>query len=99
MIPKANNYRSEAWRRAVAALPCVVCLREGQSQAAHVNHMGKGMGLKAPDCWTFPVCHECHREFDQGRSYTKQERRELAEAWTLWTIHALAQSGKLSIKA
>ncbi len=97
MFAKDHNYRSEAWRRAVAALPCVVCLREGQSQAAHVNHIGKGMALKAPDCWVFPACPDCHREFDQGRSYTKEQRRELAERWVLLTIHALAKTGKLRV--
>lgn len=98
MFPKADNFRSEAWRRAVASLPCVVCFREGESQAAHVNHIGKGMGLKAPDCWTFPACPECHREFDQGKGYTKEQRRELAERWTLLTLHELAKRGKVAIK-
>ncbi len=98
MYAKQDTYRSEAWRRAVASLPCVVCFREGESQAAHVNHIGKGMGLKAPDCWTFPACPECHREFDQGRSYTKEQRRELAERWTLLTLHELAKRGKVTIK-
>lgn len=98
MYQKANNYRSDAWRRAVASLPCSVCMREGQSQAAHVNHLGKGMGLKAPDVWTFPLCHECHREFDQGRTYTKEQRRELAERWVLQTVHELAKSGRLKVE-
>jgi hypothetical protein len=29
MFPKAPQHRSEAWRRAVAALPCAVYMREG----------------------------------------------------------------------
>ena len=99
MYLKQPTYRSEAWRRAVASLPCVICLREGQSQAAHVNHIGKGMQMKAPDCWVFPACPECHREFDTGKSYTKQERRELAERWVLLTVQALASSGKLKVAA
>ena len=97
MFAKQNTYRSEAWRRAVSALPCVVCMREGESQAAHVNHIGKGMGMKAPDCWTFPACPACHTEFDQGKSYTKEQRRELAERWTLLTLHELAKQGKLKV--
>lgn len=99
MYPKQATYRSEAWRRAVASLPCVVCMREGESQAAHVNHIGKGMSMKAPDCWTWPACPACHAEFDQGKSYTKAQRRELAERWTLLTIHALAQAGKIKVTA
>lgn len=97
MFAKQSPFRSESWRRAVASLPCVVCMREGESQAAHVNHIGKGMGLKAPDCWTFPACPSCHSEFDQGKTYTKQERRELAERWVLHTLHEPAKAGKLKV--
>lgn len=92
-FPKENAYRSERWRRAVASLPCVVCMKDGPSQCAHVNHRGKGLAMKAPDVWTFPMCPECHREFDQGSTRTKQEKRELADEWVLWTVHALAQAG------
>ena len=70
-FPKENAYRSERWRRAVASLPCVVCMKDGPSQCAHVNHRGKGLAMKAPDVWTFPMCPECHREFDQGSTRTK----------------------------
>lgn len=98
MFPKDANFRSEAWRRAVASLPCVVCSRDGESQAAHVNHIGKGMSLKAPDCWTFPACVDCHRAFDQGQGYTKEQRRELAERWVMLTVHELAKAGLLKVK-
>lgn len=92
MILKAKSHRSEAWRRAVASLPCVVCMREG-AQAAHPNHRGKGMGLKAPDAWCVPLCPDCHREFDQGKTYTKQQRRELMDEWIILTIRDLASKG------
>lgn len=90
---KQATYRSEAWRRAVASLPCVCCKREGMTQAAHVNHRGKGMALKAPDCWTVPLCVECHREFDQGKRWSKQEKRELMDEWLILTINDLANEG------
>lgn len=51
------------------------------------------MGIKAPDCWTFPLCPECHREFDQGSTWTKQEKRELADEWLILTIRDLAVRG------
>jgi hypothetical protein len=68
-------------------------MRDGPSQAAHVNHRGKGMGLKAPDTWTFPLCPDCHAEFDQGSKFNKEEKRAMADEWVLWTVHALAQNG------
>ena len=90
---KTPTHRSEAWRRAVASLPCVCCKREGQTQAAHPNHRGKGMSIKAPDCWVVPLCVECHREFDQGSRWTKTEKRELMDEWLILTINDLATSG------
>lgn len=49
--------------------------------------------MKAPDCWTVPLCVDCHREFDQGKSYTKQERRELMDEWIILTVLKLASEG------
>lgn len=96
MYLKRDTFRSEAWRRAVASLPCAWCMRDGPSQAAHRNQ-SKGMGLKAPDCWTFPLCPECHREFDQGRSLTREQRRELADQWVIETVRRLAEDGAIKV--
>lgn len=96
-IPKERTYRSEAWRRAVASLPCIVCGREGATQAAHPNHIGKGMGIKAPDCWCVPMCVEHHAEFDQGRRWTKEEKRDLMAGWIVQTINELAVRGLVRV--
>lgn len=90
---KTPTFRSEPWRRAVASLPCICCKREGDTQAAHANHLEKGMGIKAPDCWTVPLCTACHREFDQGRRWSKHEKRELMDAWLILTLRDLATKG------
>ena len=44
-VEKSAPVRSEALRRAVASLPCVICGMPGYSQAAHGSE-GKGMGIK-----------------------------------------------------
>jgi len=93
MFAKSPTFRSEAWRRAVASLPCVCCMREGETQAAHPNHRGKGLAMKAPDCWCVPLCVECHRDFDQGTRWTKHEKRELMDAWIIETLLQLASKG------
>lgn len=93
MYAKQPTHRSEAWRRAVASLPCICCKREGMTQAAHPNHRGKGMGLKAHDCWTVPLCADCHREFDQGSKWSKQEKRDLMDGWIILTLADLAIAG------
>lgn len=92
-IEKDGTFRSEAWRRAVASLPCCWCFKAGPSQCAHANHRSKGMAMKAPDCWSFPLCPEHHAEFDQGRTLTKDQRRQMADEWILVTLLALAQKG------
>ena len=74
-------YRNKSYRRYVASQPCFGCGAEGYSQCAHAN--GGGMGTKASDADTFPLCCTrpgvlgCHAEFDQCIGMTKQGRRDL----------------------
>lgn len=46
---------------------------------AHRNE-GKGVGLKVPDALTVPACMACHCEYDQGKRFTREEKRELFNA-------------------
>lgn len=59
-VAKAMPVRSEAYRRAVASLPCVNCGVHGYSQAANT---GKGKGTKTHDFMTFrrTTCPHCHK--------------------------------------
>ena len=98
-IPKAAPVRSEALRRAVASLPCVICGMPGYSQAAHGSE-GKGMGIKACDLLTlFPACCDrpgvrgCHSQLDQGALFTKAVRRELEPVWAADTQRRLLAMG------
>jgi hypothetical protein len=85
MIAKAAPVRSEAYRRYVASHPCFACGIEGWSQCAHAN--GGGMGTKASDLETFPLCctrpgHQgCHVMFDQCIDMDRSERRELTAVY------------------
>lgn len=71
-VPKDAPVRSEAYRRAVASLPCAYCGIEGYSQHAHEND-GKGARLKVDDRRAMPLCcsrpgiEGCHVAFDQYR--------------------------------
>jgi hypothetical protein len=97
-IPKAAPVRSEAYRRAVATLPCAICGVPGYSQAAHAN-TGKGMGMKACDLTCFPACgprpgeQGCHAKLDQGALFTKAVRRELEPVWAADTQRRLLAMG------
>jgi hypothetical protein len=97
LVPKDRRHESEAWRRAVASLPCVLCHREGETQAAHRNE-GKGMCMKTDDALTAALCHTCHTAIDQGPDYSRDERRRRIDVAILLTIRALARAGKLKIE-
>jgi len=92
--------RSKAWLKAVASLPCQLCGREGMTQAAHANWSvyGKGMGMKAHDCFTAALCQDCHREIDQGSTLSKQQRMVLWEDAFRRTLVALCETGRLKAK-
>ena len=93
-VPKQVRHESEAWRRAVAALPCVICGCEGQTQCAHRN---EGKGLKTDDCMTAALCLKCHADIDQGPDLSRDDRRDVMDYAILLTISALARAGKLRI--
>ena len=61
----------------IRKLPCVLC---GSSpvDAAHSNQSshGKGMGLKACDSKTIPLCRSHHVEYDQFQKMNRSESVE-----------------------
>lgn len=97
-ITKAHPVRNEAYRRAVASLPCVICKVPGYSQAAH-GSAGKGMGLKACDTTLFPACCDrpgvrgCHSQLDQGAMFKKVVRHELEPVWAADTQRQIMALG------
>lgn len=98
-LEKEEPQRSDAYRRLVAALPCVMCGVSGHSQAAHAN-TGKGMGLKSCDLTLFPACADrpgtrgCHSHLDQGALFPKHVRRELEPVWAADTRRKIYASGR-----
>jgi hypothetical protein len=81
--PKTKPWRSEPYRRLVAALPCDRCGVEGYTQCAH-GDQGKGMGIKSGDETCIPLCgpHPSGRDMWRGchdyvgRGVSRMERRE-----------------------
>ena len=48
--------------------PCIICSSQPPVHAHHVKHSEKtGMGLKVSDCWTVPLCWECHHELHNAK--------------------------------
>ena len=102
-VNKDAPVRSEAYRRAVASLPCAICGVPGYSQCAHSNS-GKGAGIKASDLDSFPLCtvhpvadgrlvQGCHERFDQGALFSKLVRRELEPVWIADTQRKIYSMG------
>lgn len=71
------NKRSTNRLKSIRALPCVVCGKPN-SQAAHSNSSkhSKGMGTKASDEFTIPLCHNHHAEFDQFQKMNRSQSEE-----------------------
>jgi hypothetical protein len=93
-------FRDKQFLKAVASLPCQHCGLEGSTQAAHANWVwsGKGMGIKAHDCFTAALCQSCHQELDQGKNLSRNEREDLwMDAWKK-TILKLFERGLLVTK-
>lgn len=65
----------------IRLLPCCQCNAPPPSQACHANwgQFGKGMGKKADDEYTIPLCHRCHKALDTYQGIS----REKAKAWFL----------------
>ena len=65
---------------AIRKLPCVVCGRS-PVDAAHSNQSAhnKGLGIKASDEFTIPLCRQHHIEYDQ---FQKMNRSQSVEWFT-----------------
>lgn len=97
-FPKSQPVRNEAYRRLVAALPCVICGIAGQSQAAHGSGAGtavcKGMGIKSCDLTCAPFCVPHHQQLDQGAMFSKTVRHALEPVWAADTQRRIHAMGK-----
>ena len=96
-VEKENPLRSEAYRRAVASLPCIACGIQGYSQAAHLPPEAKGM--KQSDLLTFPLCCTrvgiagCHQDYDQYRLFPRAAAMAVGRAWAADTQRRILAMG------
>lgn len=100
-IAKQSQMRSEAYRRAVASLPCAHCGIEGYSQHAHENE-GKGKAQKLDDRRAMPLCCDrpgvegCHTRYDQYRLLPggREAHRAQGRVWAAQTRQQVEKSGQ-----
>lgn len=91
-LPKSAPVRSEAYRRLVAAMPCMSCQRHGPSQCAHADE-GKGMSIKSDDRTCFPACVECHILIGASGMFSRDERRKIERLYGARTRAAILEAG------
>lgn len=94
--PRQEAFRSEKFRRLVATLPCQHCGADGRTQAAHRNE-SKGMGMKTSDALVAALCDTCHHELDNGKSLSRDDRRDMWNRAYISTIQQLLEQGGLAI--
>jgi hypothetical protein len=72
MIPKNKRWVNKDYTNWVATLPCANCGLDDETTVAHhlkhrhAPHGGGGMGMKANDFFTMPLCFECHASAHSG---------------------------------
>ena len=91
-------FRSQKLLKAVRECPCMHCgVEDGTVAAAHSN-MQKGMGIKASDALVAPLCFTCHRELDQGKDLTRDQRRYMWEQAYIRGMQYMIENGILGVK-
>lgn len=86
--------KSKKYLRWIKSLPCADCGRHGRSSAHHFKsdlHLS-GVGMRAPDQITIPLCPSCHMKFHNKESKTWREDQR---AWLIRTIHEALAVGAL----
>jgi hypothetical protein len=95
------NYRNRKLLDAARDQPCMHCgMQDGTIVAAHSNwsRHGKGMSIKAHDCFIAFLCSSCHHEIDQGSKLTKIERQQMWQDAFEKTLLHLWSTERLTVK-
>ena len=72
MIEKNKRWVEKRYTRWVSTLPCVNCGLDDETTVAHhlkhrhAPHGGGGIGMKANDFLTMPLCFSCHDRAHNG---------------------------------
>lgn len=93
-------YRNQKLLEIVRQSPCQHCeIENGTIVAAHSNQLrdGKGRSIKAHDYRIAALCYKCHMELDQGKSLSRDDRREFWEEAHRKTIGWLFETGRLDV--
>lgn len=96
-----SNYRNRKLLDLAKGQACQLCgAQDGTIVAAHSNQSkhGKGMSIKAHDCFIAWLCHRCHHELDQGSAWTRAEREHYWQAAHERTLLRMFLDGLIEVK-
>ena len=85
---KPNTVRDASYLAFIRSLPCIHC---GKNRMVAPHHEGdRGMGIKASDFSTLPLCFHCHGERHQvGKTiwllWDMDPEREIERLKELWS--------------
>lgn len=96
------SFRSRPLLDSAKNKPCASCLQnDGTTVAAHNNSvaLGKGTGIKTPDCLHARLCHDCHALYD-GRKpgWSKKECAERFALAYMRTVVAWFDEGLVTVR-
>jgi hypothetical protein len=99
--PRAHN---AAHLEFIRGLSCCVCGNNIQTEAAHVkmscdwaDKRGVGLGEKADDKFTVPLCGQCHRDqhnMDEREFWIARGKDPVCIALALWSITGNHERGE-----
>lgn len=98
-----SNFRNRALLDLAYKLECMLQLpgceggTEGEPAHSNQSRHGKGGSIKAHDCFFVPACRSCHRELDQGRTMTREEKFDVWNAAFERTYVALWERGLIKV--
>ena len=75
-FPKMANGSYPKLRKAANGESCIACGRQTETTVLAHRNEGKAGGKKLmPDYLALDLCCVCHAEYDQGHTWTREEKR------------------------
>lgn len=78
-------------------LPCCEGGDAGMPCHSNQSKHGKGGSIKAHDCFFVPGCGACHRELDQGKTMSREEKFDAWDDAFRRTVLLLWQRGLIKV--
>ena len=91
-------YRNPKLIKLLRELPCQCCGRLSETVCAAHRNEGKGMGIKVSDALVAAMCSTCHFELDNGKSLTKEERRDMWNRAFIGTMKYLIEHEMIGVR-